>query len=689
MQGGHAKGFNQRSVGVVVLGDFRTDAISTASVTALGDLLGWKLFLHGVDPTAPVRRISADNARFPEGTVVTLDAVAGHGDTGYTACPGDHLLAQLGRIRSRAASIAATSRGSGTFAAHSVSMGIAAVPLRGDFDGDGRGDLFWYGPGSAADEVWYGRADGTFTSMTTSVTGTYTPFAGDFDHDGRSDLFFYAPGSATDSIWYGATAGFRPTPTNVTGTYQPVTGDFDGDLRTDVLWYGAGAAPDSLWLAEPARRWTNKVTSVAGTYAPVVGDFDQDDRSDVLWYGSGSARDGLWLGGSAGFRSRSATVPYVATPLVGDFAGGRGHDVLWYGVGAAADALWVSGVTGGFSPRAVTVVGTYRPVVADVDGGGRDDIIWYGPGGASDSLWRARGDGTFTTSKPTIELDAVGLPLDGDGDGLQDVLWYGAGARTGRLLAEHLVLRRRASVAQQLLDLIQNLVLRSAACRPRPPRRCCAEHGMHVTAQRLAVLRAVSDLPHSTADDIYAAVRAEIGAISRQTVYDALAALTDRGVVPSHPAGRLVGPLREPRRRQPPPPRVPDLRPDGRRRLRGGRHPVPDGRPTTPATRSTRPRSSTGAAAPTCVGDPRPVRRPARHEPTARHNTGEAPPCLKARTQPSTPRRPRQGRPRTNQDWWPNQLDLSVLHQHSPSAATRSTRTSTTPRRSRTSTSRR
>ena len=25
-------------------------------------------------------------------------------------------------------------------------------------------------------------------------------------------------------------------------------------------------------------------------------------------------------------------------------------------------------------------------------------------------------------------------------------------------------------------------------------------------------------------------------------------------------------------------------------------------------------------------------------------------------------------RPRTNQDWWPNQLNLQVLHQHSPSA---------------------
>ena len=56
-------------------------------------------------------------------------------------------------------------------------------------------------------------------------------------------------------------------------------------------------------------------------------------------------------------------------------------------------------------------------------------------------------------------------------------------------------------------------------------------HGLQVTAQRLAVLRAVSDRPHSTADDIANVVRAEIGAISRQAVYDALGALTDKGLL--------------------------------------------------------------------------------------------------------------------------------------------------------------
>jgi Fur family transcriptional regulator, stress-responsive regulator len=56
-------------------------------------------------------------------------------------------------------------------------------------------------------------------------------------------------------------------------------------------------------------------------------------------------------------------------------------------------------------------------------------------------------------------------------------------------------------------------------------------HGLHVTAQRLSVLRAVSVLAHGTADDIYQAVSAEIGAVSRQAVYDALAAFTDKGLL--------------------------------------------------------------------------------------------------------------------------------------------------------------
>jgi Fur family ferric uptake transcriptional regulator len=70
------------------------------------------------------------------------------------------------------------------------------------------------------------------------------------------------------------------------------------------------------------------------------------------------------------------------------------------------------------------------------------------------------------------------------------------------------------------------------------PAELLRHHGLQVTAQRLAVLRAVSARPHGTADDVAEVVRAEIGAISRQTVYDALGILADRGLIRRiHPAG--------------------------------------------------------------------------------------------------------------------------------------------------------
>ena len=63
------------------------------------------------------------------------------------------------------------------------------------------------------------------------------------------------------------------------------------------------------------------------------------------------------------------------------------------------------------------------------------------------------------------------------------------------------------------------------------PAKTLRAHCVQVTAQRLAVLRAVSGRPHCTADDVAEDVRAEIGAISRQAVYDALGMLAEKRII--------------------------------------------------------------------------------------------------------------------------------------------------------------
>ena len=56
-------------------------------------------------------------------------------------------------------------------------------------------------------------------------------------------------------------------------------------------------------------------------------------------------------------------------------------------------------------------------------------------------------------------------------------------------------------------------------------------HGVQVTAQRLAIMQAVADHPHATADELADAARDIIGSVSRQAVYDSLGTLVEKNLL--------------------------------------------------------------------------------------------------------------------------------------------------------------
>ncbi len=65
--------------------------------------------------------------------------------------------------------------------------------------------------------------------------------------------------------------------------------------------------------------------------------------------------------------------------------------------------------------------------------------------------------------------------------------------------------------------------------------------GLRVTRPRLSVLAAVHDHPHADTDAVITAVRTDLGAVSRQAVYDVLHALTAAGLVRRiEPAGSVA-----------------------------------------------------------------------------------------------------------------------------------------------------
>jgi hypothetical protein len=120
----------------------------------------------------------------------------------------------------------------------------------GDHDGDGREDLAWFQAGSGSDFIWQGMAShaavGPSNQTSFSQSCLCIPKTGDFNGDGKDDLFWYGPGTEPDRIWWGQTSlsSFASAPGStsqtVNGTYAPTTGDFDGNGFDDVFWFSFG-----------------------------------------------------------------------------------------------------------------------------------------------------------------------------------------------------------------------------------------------------------------------------------------------------------------------------------------------------------------------------------------------------------------------------------------------------------------
>lgn len=101
-QGAHAQGFNERSVGIALIGDFDEAPPTAEALEATVALLAYLADTYDMDPGATVGTESTGGSatRFPEGTHVDLPAIAGHRDTGKnTSCPGEHLYALLPQLR--------------------------------------------------------------------------------------------------------------------------------------------------------------------------------------------------------------------------------------------------------------------------------------------------------------------------------------------------------------------------------------------------------------------------------------------------------------------------------------------------------------------------------------------------------------------------------------------------------------
>ena len=105
VRGSHAGGFNENTVGVAMMGDFSRVRPTDAMLQAVGQYLGWRLDLAGLDPQGWTTMYS-EGTRFTfvrQGDSIRLPVIFAHRDVGRTSCPGDAGYAAMPQIRQIAA----------------------------------------------------------------------------------------------------------------------------------------------------------------------------------------------------------------------------------------------------------------------------------------------------------------------------------------------------------------------------------------------------------------------------------------------------------------------------------------------------------------------------------------------------------------------------------------------------------
>lgn len=105
VQGAHAGGFNENTVGIAMMGNFVNEPAPAATIESVGKYLGWRLKLAGLNPKGQVTMYSEGTqySKYPLGARVDLPTIFAHRDVGYTECPGSAAYAQMNQIRDIAA----------------------------------------------------------------------------------------------------------------------------------------------------------------------------------------------------------------------------------------------------------------------------------------------------------------------------------------------------------------------------------------------------------------------------------------------------------------------------------------------------------------------------------------------------------------------------------------------------------
>lgn len=360
--------------------------VNTIAFAAAGSMRGSSTYSVALANLPHTVLVSAANDSLDVGTSYSLDAWL------RTRTYGDQLVNALSQ-RADATSTdggVVVSRSGGRMWEAAASWSIASSGgepwYKGDFNGDGKTDLFRYVPGETGAYMLQstGSSFAHAGSWTDAWNGGSRWYVGDFNGDGRDDIFRYMPGSSGADVFLS------------TGK------DFVHDTSWTDAWDGGS-------------RW-------------YVGDFNGDGRADIFRYMPGQSGADMFLSNGKGFvHDGSWTDAWNGGTRweVGDFNGDGKDDVLRTTAGVGVEVFTSTGkgfvYQGVWSPAGSGASGWH---IGDVDGDGRDDLIRSLPDGAGPTVFHSTGTGFEAASAwpAVVPASADWVMADVNGDGLADLI---------------------------------------------------------------------------------------------------------------------------------------------------------------------------------------------------------------------------------------------------------------------------
>ncbi len=178
----------------------------------------------------------------------------------------------------------------------------------GDFNGDGFSDYILRNFVSGDTVAWLMDSSNNLQGITPIANTPADPNwrisgAGDFDGDGKTDLFWSNEPAGLNAIWYMDGTNLRSLALAPSVSGDPTwkvagVGDFNQDGKPDLVWRNQSSGSNTIWLMDNTTILNNQgFAAIPDTNWQIngVGDFNGDGKSDLAIRNYSSGQNIVWL----------------------------------------------------------------------------------------------------------------------------------------------------------------------------------------------------------------------------------------------------------------------------------------------------------------------------------------------------------------------------------------------------------